>query len=80
MNGMNTGDIIHEIRDKQMVYMDQKDELVEVKSPTDWIFLANDRSEPWKDIATRNYYDNIHMMNKRSIDRNWQTMLEKLDV
>jgi len=81
MNGMvGTGDMIHEIRDQKMVYMDQKDELWEVKSPTDWIFLANDRNEPWKDIATRNYYDNIHMMNKRSIDRHWKEMLEVLDV
>lgn len=80
MNGMNTGDIIHEINDKTMVYMDQKDDLLEVKDATDWIFFANDRKEPWKDILTRNTFDNIHMMNKRSIDRNWDILMEKLDV
>lgn len=80
MNGMGAGDMIDEIRDKTMVFMDQKDELVEVKSPTDFIFLANDRKEPWKDIATRNYNDNIHMMNKRSIDRNYHDLLEKLNA
>ncbi len=80
MKGMNAGDIIHEINDKTMVYMDQKDDLVEVKDATDWIFFANDRQEPWKDILTRNTFDNIHMMNKRSIDRNWDILMEKLDV
>jgi hypothetical protein len=80
MNGMSSGSIIDEIKDQTMVYMDQKDELVEVKDCNDWIFLANDRAEPWKDILTRNTFDNIHMMNKRSIDRNWNTLLEKLDV
>ncbi len=80
MNGMSSGDIIDTFKDNTMVYMDQKDELVDVKSPTDWVFLANNRAEPWKDLPTRNYYDNIHMMNKRSIDRNWQDMLEALNV
>ena len=79
MNGMGVGDMISEIKDNTMVFMDQKDELVEVKSSTDWVFLANDRAEPWKDIATRNYYDNIHLMNKRSVDRNFNDLLEKLN-
>lgn len=79
MNGMGVGDMISEIKDNTMVFMDQKDELVEVKSSTDWVFLANDRAEPWKDIATRNYYDNIHLMNKRSVDRNYNDLLEKLN-
>lgn len=80
LNGMSTGDIIDEIKDTQMVFMDQKDELVEVKSPTDWIFLANDRREPWKDILTRNNFDNIHMMNKRSIDRNYNALMENINA
>jgi hypothetical protein len=79
MNGMKPGDIIDIIQNKHMVYMDQKDDLVDVKGTNDWIFLANDRETPWKDITTRNYHDSIHMMNKRSLDRNWQKLLGVLD-
>jgi len=79
MNGMKPGDIIDIIQNTHMVYMDQKDDLVEVKNANDWIFLANDRETPWKDITTRNYHDSIHMMNKRSLDRNWQDLLGVLD-
>jgi hypothetical protein len=75
MNGMADGSIIHKIIDGPMQYMDQKDELVEIKSATDWVFLANDREEPWKDILTRNYSRNLHVMNKRSIDRNYTELL-----
>ena len=77
MHGMCGGDgIIDEIADRQMIFMDQRDDLVEVKSSTDWVFLANDREEPWKDILTRSYHENIHMMNKRSIDRSYHKLLE----
>tara|TARA_B100000902_G_scaffold36868_2_gene44082 strand:+ start:29030 stop:29917 length:888 start_codon:yes stop_codon:yes gene_type:complete len=79
MNGMKPGDIIDIIQNTHMVYMDQKDDLVDVKGTNDWIFLANDRETPWKDITTRNYHDSIHMMNKRSVDRNWQNLLGVLD-
>jgi hypothetical protein len=80
MNGMSLGDIIDEINDQTMVYMDQKDDIVEIKSSNDWVFLANDRDEPWKDLLTRNVGDNIHLMNKRSIDRHYAEILEKLNA
>ena len=58
-----------------MQYMDQKDDIVEIKSATDWVFLANDREEPWKDILSRNLHQNLHVMNKRSIGRNFDAMI-----
>lgn len=78
MNGMGDGRAIHKIMDERMQYMDQKDDLVEIKSSDDWIFLSNDRKEPWKDIVTRNRTENIHVMNKRAIERNYAQMLESV--
>ena len=75
MNGMADGDTIHKIIDGPMQYMDQKDDIVEIKSASDWIFLANDREEPWKDILSRNLHQNLHVMNKRSIGRNFDAMI-----
>jgi len=75
MNGMADGNIIHKLIDGPMQYMDQKDDIVEVTSATDWTFLANDRDEPWKDILARNYRQNLHVMNKRAIDRNFNQLL-----
>jgi|SRR6056300_1039863 len=75
LNGMTDGDHIHKIIYEQMKYMDQKDDIVEVVSADDWIFLVNDRKENWKDILTRNLRENIHVMNKRSLDRNYNELI-----
>lgn len=78
LNGMVSGDVIHRPMDNSMEYMDQKDDLIDIKSADDWIFLANDRKEAWSNILTRNYKKNIHVMNKRSIDRNFDSILRSI--
>ena len=76
MHGMTSdGTLLHRIIDGPMQYMDQKDDIVEVTSATDWTFLANDRKEAWKDILTRNYRQNLHVMNKRAIERQYSKLL-----
>lgn len=76
LNGMQQGEHIHKIIYGAMKYMDQKDDLIEIKDADDWIFVSNDRNENWKDILTRNKRDNLHVMNKRAIERNFDSMLE----
>lgn len=76
LNGMQQGEHIHKIIYGAMKYMDQKDDLIEIKDADDWIFVSNDRDENWKDILTRNKRDNLHVMNKRAIERNFDSMLE----
>lgn len=52
-----------------LVNMDQKDELHEVREDGEWIFLANDPAKNWQDILVKISNTDIHMMNKRSLER-----------
>jgi hypothetical protein len=57
----------HDFKDP-MYFSDQKDEIYEFTEGT-YSILANDQMENWKDIpVTWNGVD-IHMMNKRAVDR-----------
>jgi len=80
LNGMMEGDVITTFKDQYLVNMDQKDELEEVVSAKDFIFLANNREENWKDIVSRIQNTNVHMMNKRSVDRNYDALMEAINV
>ena len=76
MNGMASGNMLHTIIDGPMQYMDQKDDIVEIKTADDWIFLANDRKQNWVNILARNYKQNLHVMNKRAMDRHFDQMIK----
>lgn len=76
LNGMRDGDFVHEFLSNSMQYMDQRDDIVEIKTADDWIFLSNDIEKPWQDVLTRNVRQNLHVMNKRSIDRHFTSLLE----
>lgn len=76
MNGMASGNMLHTIIDGPMQYMDQKDDIVEIKTADDWIFLANDREQNWVNILARNYKQNLHVMNKRAMDRHFDQMIK----
>tara|TARA_Y100000389_G_scaffold27087_1_gene23231 strand:+ start:8526 stop:9434 length:909 start_codon:yes stop_codon:yes gene_type:complete len=74
MNGFNNGSFVHDFGGVPLLNMDQKDDIVEVKSVDDWIMLSHDRKEPWKNILTRLEKQNIHAMNKRAVSRNSKDM------
>lgn len=79
LNGMQQGDEIIDIGHQvPMYYMDQKDDIVEIQNDQHWIFLAHDPSEPWKNILANQYRLDIHVMNKRALDRMYPTLMEKL--
>ena len=67
MNGMQEGDAIGTFSDCPMIYMDQKDDIIEVKN--DWIYLAHSPEEPWLNILVKNSYTDVHVMNKRALGR-----------
>ena len=73
-----TDDYICELPDSPMMYSDQVDDIIEVKSSNDTIFLSNDLKENWKDIIVRPGPENIHVMNKRAIERHYDRYLEVL--
>lgn len=76
LNGFNNHDYLHDFTGIPLINMDQKDDVVEIKSLNDWILLSHNRKEPWKNILTRIVKDNIHVMNKRSLDRHSETIFK----
>jgi hypothetical protein len=78
MNGFNNDTFIHDFLGTDLINMDQKDDLIEIKDLNDWIFLAHDRKEQWKNILTRLTDTNIHVMNKRALSRNVDSILKTL--
>lgn len=70
MNGMNNSDVISALPGK-MINMSQKDDIAKINSLDDWIYLINDRQENWKDSMARVHGENVHVMNKRSLERHY---------
>lgn len=76
LNGFNNENFVHDFLGQPLINMDQKDDLIEVKSLNDWIFLVHDRKEQWKNILTRTTDTNLHVMNKRALARNASKMIQ----
>lgn len=57
-----------------MRYQDQRDDVVEVRGPNSWIMLSN-LPEEWKNIVVRIDDEDVHMMNKRSLIRNYDAIM-----
>jgi len=77
MNGMGPGSVIDEFPGR-MINMSQHDDIVKINDVDDWIYMVNNREEQWKDTLTRIAGENVHVMNKRSLDRHWDDLMEKL--
>jgi len=69
LNGMNNGDYVDNFSNSVMQNLSQKDDIAEVKDMNDWILIANDKKEHWKDILVRHNNYDIHVMNKRALGR-----------
>lgn len=69
LNGFNNEHFVHDFLNTPLINMDQKDDLIEIKSLNDWIMMVHDRTEPWKNILTRITDTNLHVMNKRAMSR-----------
>jgi len=75
MNGMAPGDIIGDFPEK-MVNMSQMDDIVAIKNLDEWIYIVNNTEENWKDVALRITNQNVHVMNKRSLDRHHDSIIK----
>lgn len=60
-----------------MRYQDQRDDIVAVKGPNSWVMLSN-LPEEWKNIVVKVEGENVHMMNKLSLLRNYDEIMEHL--
>lgn len=77
LNGMVEDDVVNQLP-TNMYFLDQKDDIIEVRTD-EWICLSNDREEVWKNILVNYGAIDLHVMNKRALDRHWQTLWEKAD-
>jgi hypothetical protein len=78
MDGMAAGSSIGKFPGK-LINMSQRDDIAKINAVDDWIYLVNNNKENWKNSLTRITGENIHVMNKRSLDRNFTALIEKLD-
>ena len=76
INGQYKNNWTAQLPGKVMRYSDQIDELTHVHSSRDLVFLCPDPKEPWKVTCSRIQDENIHIMNKLSIMRHWDKLME----
>ena len=67
--------IFTELPASPMKYMAYKDDIANVDK-NGIIFFANDYKEEWNNILTYSEGENLHMMNKRAIERHYDKLME----
>ncbi len=78
MNGCNNDSWIHDFQNQPLLNMDQKDDIIEMNSVQDFVFLKHDRAEQWKNYLVRHTDQNLHIMNKRALARYYENIMERL--
>ena len=78
LNGMGEGELIDDFP-MPMINMSQHDDIATIKSIDEWIYLVNDRQANWEDSLTKISGENVHVMNKRAIERHFDTIMALLD-
>ena len=78
MNGFNNDNFIHDFCGTPLLNMDQKDDIVKVNALNDYVFLKHNRREQWKNILCRYTDTNLHIMNKRALDRTFTSIIDML--
>ena len=76
-NGFNNDDFVHDFLGLPLLTQDQKDDIVKFNDINDIVFLKHSRIEPWKNTLVRHTNDNLHVMNKRALDRQIDFLLEE---
>ena len=78
LNGMGPGTAIDYFPYK-LINMSQFDDVIKINDIDDWVYMVNDMKENWKDTLTRITGENIHVMNKRSLERSYDKIFELFD-
>jgi len=68
-------DIFVELPASPMKYMAYKDDIASVDK-NGIVFFANEYGKEWNNILTYSEGENLHMMNKRAIDRHYDKLME----
>ena len=75
LNGMEDGDVVGKIP-TCMTNVNQQDDIIEVHSKQNWIILAAEQKENWKNILINSNDMDIHVMNKRALGRQYSKLVE----
>ena len=51
-----------------------------VKNENEWVMLVHDQREVWKNILVKVNNQDIHVMNKRALDRALPEIIEAFDA
>ena len=78
LNGMTRGDVIDDMWGLPLHNMDQKDDLLDVRDNS-WLMLSHNTEKNWENIAVNWSNTDIHCMNKRAIDRNWDKLWNNIN-
>lgn len=70
-----TDDLFAELPGSPMKYMAYKDDIASVDK-NGIVFFANNYKEEWNNILTYSEGENLHMMNKRAVDRHYDKLME----
>ena len=62
--------------DTSLVNINQKDDIIETQSINEWIVISHDQKEEWKNILVKLDKQDVHVMNKRALNRVQDTLLE----
>tara|TARA_B100000941_G_C28482380_1_gene542955 strand:+ start:29 stop:925 length:897 start_codon:yes stop_codon:yes gene_type:complete len=76
MNGLNNDEWVNDFNSVPLINMDQKDDIAKINDYNDIVFFKHDRKEQWRNYLDRYQDTNLHIMNKRSLDRHWDTLME----
>lgn len=78
LGGMTGSQVVDQFPGK-LINMSQKDDIAKVNSIDDWVYLVNDRKENWNDYMTRICGENVHVMNKRALERFYPRLTSLLE-
>jgi anthranilate/para-aminobenzoate synthase component II len=59
--------------------MSQLDDIVKINNADQWVYSVTDQAETWKTSLTSIKNENVHVMNKRALDRNFNDIIAALD-
>ena len=78
LNGMGMGNVIGDFP-TPMINMSQLDDIAKINQVNEWVFSITDQAETWKTSLTSIKDENVHVMNKRALDRHFDTIMAELD-
>jgi hypothetical protein len=78
LNGQGTGELIDSFS-RPMINMSQLDDIVKINNADQWVYSITDQAETWKTSLTSIKNENVHVMNKRALDRNFNDIIAALD-